>query len=141
MSDTNYTEVVKQAKNFTSQFGALLKAADELEAIGDLQRHKAELRAAIKKTQGELDVLRDEASRGYQKIYESIEAELKFRYSESEKLLADEVILRTTVKGLEDRRAELTAKNADLERSIGQAEGRYSDVTGKLGMLKASLDR
>jgi chromosome segregation ATPase len=133
--------IVNEGKKFAAQFRHLLWAADKLGELGDLRRAEHEAQQAVKRVQGELAVLQGERDREYQHIYDAIEAELKFKYSESEKLLADQAILRTSVKGLEDRRAELQAKLADLERRIGQAEGRYGDITGKLGALRTSLDR
>jgi hypothetical protein len=141
MSDDDFDEIANQGQKFASQFGALLKAADKLGELGDLKRAESEARQAVKKTQGELAVLKAATDREYQRIYESIEAELKFKYSESEKLLADQARLRLSVEGLQDREKELRGKLADVERRIGQAEGRHADIVGKLGALRSSLDR
>jgi chromosome segregation ATPase len=140
MSD-DIEQVINQAKSFATQFGALLTAADKLEEFSDLKRAENEARAAVKKVQGELAVLKGEQGAAYQRIYDAIEAELKFKYSESEKLLADEAILRTSVKGLEEKRADLQRKLEDLERRIGQAEGRFGDVSNKIAVLRTSLER
>jgi chromosome segregation ATPase len=140
MSD-DIEQVIGQAKSFATQFGALLRAADKLAEFGDIKRAEAEARQAIKKVQGELGVLKGERDRELQRIYDSIEAELRFKYSESEKLLADQAALRVSVKGLEDRQTELRGKLADLERKIAQGEGRFSDITNKLASLRTSLDR
>jgi hypothetical protein len=140
MSD-DFELIVEQAQRFSEQFGALLKAADKLAEFGDLQRAESEARQSLAKVQGELAVLNNERSAGYQRIHDAIEAELKFRYKEHEKLLASESTLRTSVANLEVKAEELRGRLADYERRTQQAEARYIDASGKISVLRTSLDR
>jgi hypothetical protein len=141
MSDDNFELIVEQAKRFSEQFGALLKAADKLAEFGDLQHAEAEARQATAKVQRELDILNSEKGAAYQKVHDAIEAELKYRYREHERLLATESTLRVSVASLEERQAELRGKLAELERKIAQGESRYSEVNSRLSGLRASLER
>jgi predicted nucleic acid-binding Zn-ribbon protein len=139
--DVDLNQIVAEAKNFSSQFGALLKAADKLAEFGDLQRAEAEARQAVSKVQAELAVLRDERGAGYAKIHTEIESLLKHRYREFERQLAAESTLRVSVASLEEKRAELTAKIAELERRIAQGEARHADVNSRIAVLRTSLER
>jgi uncharacterized protein (DUF3084 family) len=141
MSDDNYTQIVSEAKKLTGMFSALIAVTDRLGELGDLQRAEAEARQAAKKAQGELDVLRNETSRGYQRVRDAVEAEVRFQHSEGEKLLAEVPALRATVENLRAKETELRTRISDLERKAMQAETRANDATGKLGALRASLDR
>jgi hypothetical protein len=133
--------IVEQAQRFSEQFGALLKVANKIEEIGDLQRAESEARQATAKVQAELAVLNNERSAGYAKIHDAIEAELKYRYREFERQLSAESTLRISVAGLEERQAELRGKLAELERKIAQGEARHADVNSKISILRTSLDR
>jgi predicted nucleic acid-binding Zn-ribbon protein len=133
--------IVEQAQRFSEQFGALLKAADKLAEFGDLQRAESEARQAAAKAQRELDILNSEKGAAFQKVHDAIEAELKYRYREHERLLATESTLRVSVRGLEEKATELRAQCADLERRIAQGEARHADVNSKIAVLRTSLDR
>ena len=133
--------IVKQAKQFSEQFGALLKAADKLAEFGDLRHAESEARQAAAKAQRELDVLNSERGAAYQKVHDTIEAELRHRYREHERLLATESTLRVSVASLEEKATELRAQCADLERRIAQGEARHADVNNKIAVLRTSLER
>jgi chromosome segregation ATPase len=142
MSDeSDFQLIVEQAKRFSEQFGALITVGNKLAEIGDLRHAESEAQQALARVQRELDVLNSERGAAYQKVHDAIEAGLKHRYQEHERLLSTESTLRVSVRGLEEKRAELQGKLSDLERRIAQGEARYADVTGKLSGLRQSLDR
>ena len=133
--------IVEQAKRFSEQFGSLLTVANKLAEIGDLKHAESEARQSLAKVQRELDVLNSEKGHAYQKVHDAIEAGLKHRDQEHERLLSTESTLRVSVRGLEEKRAELQGKLAELERRIAQGESRFADVNGKISMLRTSLER
>jgi hypothetical protein len=141
MSDDNFELITEQAKRFSEQFGSLLTVANKLAEIGDLRRAESEAQQSLARVQRELDVLNSERGAAYQKVHDTIEAELKYRYREFERQLSAESTLRVSVTGLEERQAELRGKLADLERKTQQAEGRFADATGRLAGLRSSLER
>jgi chromosome segregation ATPase len=142
MSETDdFQVIVEQAKRFSEQFGALITVGNKLAEIGDLRHAESEAQQALAKVQRELDVLNSERGAACQKVHDTIEAELKFRYKEHERLLATESTLRTSVANLEAKAEELRGRVADYERRTQQAELRFADVNGKISMLRTSLDR
>jgi chromosome segregation ATPase len=137
----DFQMIVEQAKRFSEMFGALTRVGDILSEIGDLRHAESEARQALTKVQRELAILNSERGAAYQRIHDAIEAELKFRYKEYEKLLANESTLRASVANLTEKDAELRGRLADYERRTAQAEARHADATNKISVLRTSLDR
>jgi hypothetical protein len=136
---TDEEEIVQQAKQFSQQFGSLIKVATKLEEIGSLRKARAEARTKLRLVRADLSALKDQQSDIYRRLYSEIEAALKSKYEEAEELLAQRDSLVAQSKELTDRIIEQQARSRDLDHKIDRDEARYRDLESKVGQLRQGL--
>jgi chromosome segregation ATPase len=132
-------ELVEQARSFSKQFGSLMQVAGMLDQVGSLREELEALAVERDRATHELNVLWGERDGELQKLTEQIEAGLKAKYDEAERVLAQEAAARKSLQDLGEDLVDRRRKLTSLEQAIMRAEGQYGEISTKLARLRGAI--